>query len=77
MWKSVQNDKLRKIEGSVMQWKSSEQNNRRNEVVLCRLRLGHTKLTHGYLMEGKDPPLCNICGVPITVHHILAECRKC
>ena len=45
-------------------------------MVLCRLRLGHRKPTHGYLMEGKDPPKCSTCGVTITVHHILIECRK-
>ena len=75
-WQCVQNNKLKKIKDSVMKWNSSEQKNRRNEVVLCRLRLGHTKLTHGYLMEGKDPPKCSTCGVPITVHHILIECRQ-
>ena len=41
---------------------------RRNEVVLCRLRLGRTKLTPGYLMLRKDPPLHNTC---VTV----IECR--
>ena len=61
---------------TVMKWNSSEQKSRRNEVVLWRLRLGHTKLTHGYLMEGKDPPKCDTCGVTITVHHSLTECRK-
>ena len=76
MWKSVQNNKLRKIKDSIMKWKLPEQKDRRNEVVLCRLWLGHTKLTHGYLIERKDPPLCNTCAVAITLHYILTECRK-
>ena len=75
-WKRVQNNKHRKIKDSVMKWNSLERKSRRNEVALCRLRPGHTKLTHGFLMEGKDPPKCNTCDVTIAVHHILIECRK-
>ena len=51
---------------------------RRDEVVIHRLRIGHTRLTHSYLME--DPrkiiPRCEFCkSDPISVHHILIECR--
>ncbi|XP_075234116.1 uncharacterized protein LOC142331949 [Lycorma delicatula] len=46
---------------------------RREEVVLCRLRLGHTRITHEYLMSGEAPPLCTRCNCRMTVHHILRE----
>ena len=48
--------------------------NRRNEVVLCRLRIGHTYLTQSYLLKGEDPPLCSFCGDPTSVKHILLDC---
>jgi len=42
-----------------------------------RLRIGHTNLTHFYLMEiGTNPPMCNRCNMHITVKHILVECPK-
>ena len=44
------------------------------EITLCRLRIGHTRLTHGYLMTGDAQPSCNDCLVPLTVKHLLIEC---
>ena len=31
-------------------------------------------MTHGFLMEGAPPPYCEDCIVPLTVHHVVAEC---
>ena len=41
---------------------------------LARLRIGHTRLTHGYLMDRSDPPRCAHCDTQITVSHILLTC---
>ena len=41
-----------------------------------RLRIGHSRLTHSYLLSGDDPPTCQSCGIPLAVKHILAECRN-
>ena len=62
------------IKPSVVKWPSSINKNRQWEVVLARLRMGHTRLTHGYLMERKPVPLCNQCNVQLTVQHILIDC---
>ena len=71
-------NKLRKIKDNSCRWLSSLQKERLHEVVLTRLRIGHTKLTHGYLMNTPhDPaPICDACLVPITVTHIMIECAK-
>ena len=52
---------------------------RRDEVVLTRLRIGHTRLTHSFILLGEDPPECIPCGCPLTIKHILTECldTKC
>ena len=39
--------------------------NIRKEVVLAQLRLGHTRVTHSYLLLGEEP---------FTVRHFLLEC---
>ena len=57
-------------------WSSSVRRNRREEIVLARLRLGHTVLTHSYVIDQLPPPLCPSCQRPQTVTHILIECRK-
>ena len=48
--------------------------NIRREVVLARLRIGHTRVTHSYLLQGEEQPQCVGCDAPFTVRHFLLEC---
>ena len=47
---------------------------------ITRLRIGHTRLTHGYHLIGGDQPECIECSWDeddpqyLTVEHILMEC---
>ena len=74
-WQSVTENKLRNIKLTVQSWESSSQKSRRMEVLLCRLRLGHTRLTHKWLLEGSRQPVCQHCSASLTVRHLLAECN--
>ena len=47
---------------------------RREEVFLTRLRIGHTRLTHSYLLKREDQPFCISCNEPFTVKHFLIDC---
>ena len=54
---------------------------RKEETVIHRLRIGHTRLTHSYLMDQsgpiKYPPFCIFCDDDneiMTVRHILINC---
>ena len=42
--------------------------------ILRRLRIGHTRVTHKYLLSGDSQPLCDECKCSLTVKHILLEC---
>ena len=75
-WNSVQRNKLRVIKPNIYPWETATQKSRRDEVVLCRLRIGHTRLTHGYLMAKEDPPQCEMCNTNITIKHLLLSCQK-
>ncbi|XP_073972971.1 uncharacterized protein [Rhodnius prolixus] len=75
-WTSVTANKLREIKDIVTPWDSSYRGNRREEVVLARLRIGHTRLTHGYLMNRDAAPICSSCDVPLTVKHIMLDCSR-
>ena len=70
-------NKLKQIKPSVHLWDSSLQNERKTEVILTRLRIGHTKLTHGFLMKTPhgEIPVCRTCNSFLTVKHILCECK--
>ena len=47
--------------------------NREWEKGLTRLRIGHSNLTHGFLMERGHQPFCDDCLVHLTIKLILPE----
>ena len=73
-WNSLVENKLRAIKPTVDAWRTSCRSSRREEVVLTRLRIGHCRLTHGFLMAREEIPVCDTCNVPVTVSHILTSC---
>ena len=73
-WYNMDNNKLRAIKDHIKTWHSAKNKSRKFEIGMSRLRIGHTKLTHDHLMEGRAAPLCDSCIVPLTVKHIMAEC---
>ena len=73
-WRDVEANKLRTLKETIDCWPSSNQPNRKLSIILTRLRIGHTKLTHQYLMENREQPYCEDCIVPLTVKHVVAEC---
>ena len=70
------NKKYKEIREDIKHWPSSYQYNRRAEVILSRLRIGHTRLTHGFLLEGGIAPVCSFCNSPLTIEHILVYCNQ-
>ena len=73
-WSLVSDNKLKEIKASVSPWTSSNRPNRREEVVISRLRIGHCRLTHEHLMTRNPQTICRHCGVNTTVKHIITEC---
>ena len=49
-------------------------NIRQEEVVLARLGIVHTRITHSYLLNGEEQPQCIGCHTSFTVRHIRLEC---
>ena len=78
LWNNVTENKLKELKSTVGFWKTSLQKERHMSVILSRLRIGHTKITHGYLMNSPhDPaPICRQCNTLITVKHILCDCTN-
>ncbi|GBL90934.1 hypothetical protein AVEN_28029-1 [Araneus ventricosus] len=59
-WNMETNNKLHVIKPVHSHWVTKL--NRRCDVVLTRLRIGHTRLTHKYLLFAESPPTCSHCG---------------
>ena len=80
MWDDKHRNKPNKLHEIIPEIKPFFTNNlnRRDEVIIHRLRIGHTRMTHRFLME--DPlqrePVCNFFyGDDLTVKHIMIECQ--
>ena len=65
-WNGAVANKLHSFKPVLGYWQSSYRRCRKDEVVLCRTRIGHTHLTHSYILKKDPPPLCD---------HILVECN--
>lgn len=75
LWENTEGvNKLKRIKQGTKSWISSSRQNRREEVVIARLRIGHTRLTHSFLIDRTPPPQCEACNVQLTIEHILENC---
>ena len=66
-------NKLLDIKPTIGKYQSVVRNIRKRRC-LARLRLGHTRVTHSYLLQGEEQPQCVGCDAPFTVRHFLLEC---
>ena len=66
LWNNSIGNKLLEIKPTIGEHQSVAQNIRKEEVVLARLRLGHTRVTHSYLLQGEEQPC-----VLVAMHHSL------
>ena len=57
-WDGTVNNKLHEIYPQLGLWPGGSRIIRREESVLARIRIGHTHLTHCFLLKGEDPPQC-------------------
>ena len=73
-WRT-KNQKMHEIKPTVEYWPVVGDIPRQREVIINRLRAGHCKLTHGYLMNNEiaePPPECEWChNATLTVKHLL------
>ena len=77
-WNNIWKTKPSKIHDLIPNFNYKIQDNtlnRRDQVVMTRLRIGHTNLTHGHLMDKSPPKMCDECNIPITVKHLLYRVR--
>lgn len=74
-WEAIDpsKNKLRKIKKVNGLTKNLSKLKRKDSVKITRLRLGHTRLTHGHLMTSESVKTC-ICAEPLTVEHIFNNC---
>lgn len=75
-WKTRPPTKLHQIKNNVYDNHQILLDNRKDQVTLTRLRIGHTYITHQHLLTREDTPLCSQCLVTFSIKHILIDCPK-
>ena len=74
LWDETPFNKLKEIEPTVNHHRLVPKLSRREEIVLARLRIGHTRVTHSCLLKREERPYCIGCDTPFTVRHFLLDC---
>ena len=75
-WKTDEITKLHQVRKDIFEKTQILLENRKDQVVLTRLRIGHTHLTHSHLINKVDPENCDTCEVTLSIKHILMDCPK-
>ena len=70
-WDNQTQNKLHEIQEAIEEWPTGHRIIRREEVILARLRIGYTHITHSHLLKGENAPVCPTCKVQLTTKHIL------
>ena len=74
-WKNNNRTFLHSIRNTVFDNNPATSFNRQDQLLITRLRIGHTALTHQHLFTKTTRPECEDCKVPITVKHLLNDCK--
>ena len=75
LWDENTQNKLYQIEPLLKERKREAINTRREETILSRLRIGHTRLMHDFILKEESPPKYP-CRNHYAIGHILIECTN-
>ena len=73
-WDELPGKKLHKIFPVLKQCVVCPRTNRKEETVIAQLHIGHSFITHSFLLKGEEPPMCIGCDKRLTIEHILLTC---
>ena len=72
-WNKQINNKLYAVKPHITCWPSTIP--RKTDVLITRLRIGHSRLTHRHLLLGEPEPMCPYCFFShLTIRHVLTDC---
>jgi len=77
MWDCSHGNKLYSLCPKVGTVKHSKTLSRCDYVFIYRLRVGHCRLTHSYLLSGDNLPTCEFFGLSLTVVVVVVVCFTC
>ena len=73
-WDDCVGNKLHEINETFLPSSKIYSDIRKEDIIITRLRIGHSRLTHKHYLANEDPPECIPCNTPLTIKHVLLEC---
>ena len=73
-WDQQIHNKLQEMHSLVGKTPCSYGKNGKEQVVLTRCRIGHSRLTHSYLLNNEERPECIQCNSNCSLRHVLIDC---
>ena len=73
-WDACVGNKLHEINETFLPSSKIYSDIRKEDIIITRLRIGHSRLTHKHYLANEDPPECIPCNTPLTIKHVLLEC---
>ena len=69
------NNKLFQVKPFLGEWRPAFRKLRKEQVTITRLRIGHCRLTHSFILKQEHQPQCSTYQTPCTIKHVLLECK--
>lgn len=73
-WRRKDTSFLRQSKPTTLPWKDRKEV--KEQRILTRVRIGHTWISHGYILHKETPPRCKHCDDPLTIDHLLRVCPE-
>ena len=67
--------RINQIKPTLGEGRPAFRTSRREQIIIFRLRIGHTRLTYAFILKQGPQKQCLTCQITCTVKHIHIECR--
>ncbi|MCG7877158.1 MAG: reverse transcriptase domain-containing protein [Candidatus Thiodiazotropha endolucinida] len=75
-WEKETTNKLNEIKQNFNSKCIFSNYSRKDQTRITRCRIGHTRLTHSFILKNEQAPFCVSCNEPFTVKHFLIYCTE-
>ena len=76
VWETQTQNKLNEIKPNFISKCTFSNYSRKEQTKITRCRIGHTRITHSYILKNEQAPFCIPCNEPFTVKHFLTTCAE-
>ena len=69
------NNKLFQVKPFLEEWRPAFRKSRKTQVTITRLRIGHRRLMHFFILKQEQQPQRPTCQTPCTIKYVFLECK--